>query len=133
MKVAKGDIYSQANSIPVLKFEDQQLTSFAGLVVFQKLFRNCRLKERMEESCAHLLGRHYYSFSTIVQCVIVHLIHGFRWQCAEHQTSRSAIISIRRLSATLATNFVSLPHIVSPSVLSARFSCILERKSRLSK
>jgi hypothetical protein len=69
VKVAKGDIYSQANSIPELKFEDQQLTSFAGLVVFQKLFRNCRLKQRMEESCAHLLGRHYYSFSAIVQCL----------------------------------------------------------------
>jgi hypothetical protein len=78
VKVAKGDIYSQANSIPELKFEDQQLTSFAGLVVFQKLFRNCRLKERMEESCAHLLGRHYYSFSTIVQCLIVHIILGYR-------------------------------------------------------
>ena len=78
MKVAKGDIYSQANSIPELKFEDQQLTSFAGLVVFQKLFRNCRLKQRMEESCAHLLERHYYSFSTIVQCLIVHIILGYR-------------------------------------------------------
>jgi hypothetical protein len=60
VKVAKGDIYSQANSIAELKFQDQQLTSFAGLVVFQKLFRSCRLKERLEESCAHLLGRHYY-------------------------------------------------------------------------
>ena len=78
MKVAKGDIYSQANSIPELKFEDQQLTSFAGLVVFQKLFRSCRLKERLEESCAHLVGRHYYSFSTIVQCLIVHIILGYR-------------------------------------------------------
>jgi hypothetical protein len=78
VKVAKGDIYSQANSIPELKFEDHQLTSFAGLVVFQKLFRNCRLKQRMEESCAHLLGRHYYSFSTIVQCLIVHIILGYR-------------------------------------------------------
>ena len=78
MKVAKGDIYSQANSIPELKFEDQQLTSFAGLVVFQKLFTSCRLKERLEESCAHLPGRHYYRFSTIVQCLIVHIILGYR-------------------------------------------------------
>ena len=65
MKVAKGDIYSQANSIPELKFEDQQLTSIAGLVVFQKLFRNCRLKERMEESCAHLLQKEAFQTVTM--------------------------------------------------------------------
>ena len=66
MKLAKGDIYSQVSSIPTLKFEEQQLTSFAGLIVFQKLFERCRLKERLHEACAHLLPRHYYSFSTIL-------------------------------------------------------------------
>ena len=55
MKLAKADIYSQASSMPVLKFEEQQLTSFAGLIVFQKLFENCRLRERLHEACAHLV------------------------------------------------------------------------------
>jgi hypothetical protein len=31
VKVAKADIYRQASSLPALKFEEQQLTSFAGL------------------------------------------------------------------------------------------------------
>ena len=78
MKVAKADIYSQASSIPTLKFEEQQLTSFAGLVVFQKLFESCRLKARLQEACAHLPSRHYYSFSTILQCLIVHIVLGYR-------------------------------------------------------
>jgi hypothetical protein len=78
VKVAKADIYRQVSSLPALKFEDQQLTSFAGLVVFQKLFETCRLKERLHEACAHLQPRHYYGFSTILQCLIVHLVLGYR-------------------------------------------------------
>ena len=78
MKLAKADIYSQASSIPTLKFEEQQLTSFAGLVVFQKLFESCRLKARLQEACAHLPSRHYYSFSTILQCLIVQIVLGYR-------------------------------------------------------
>jgi hypothetical protein len=78
VKLAKADIYSQASSIPTLKFEEQQLTSFAGLVVFQKLFESCRLKARLHEACAHLPPRHYYSFSTILQCLIVHIVLGYR-------------------------------------------------------
>jgi hypothetical protein len=78
VKLAKGDIYSQVSSIPALKFEEQQLTSFAGLIVFQKLFERCRLKERLHQACAHLLPRHYYSFSTILQCLVVHIVLGYR-------------------------------------------------------
>jgi hypothetical protein len=78
VKVAKAAIYRQVSSLPALKFEEQQLTSFAGLVVFQKLFETCQLKARLHEACAHLHPRHYYSFSTILQCLIVHLVLGYR-------------------------------------------------------
>jgi hypothetical protein len=78
VKVAKAAIYRQVSSLPALKFEEQQLTSFAGLVVFQKLFETCQLKARLHEACAHLQPRHYYSFSTILQCLIVHLVLGYR-------------------------------------------------------
>jgi hypothetical protein len=78
VKVAKADIYRQVSSLPALKFEEQQLTSFAGLVVFQKLFETCQLKARLQESCAHLKSRHYYGFGTILQCLIVHILLGYR-------------------------------------------------------
>ena len=78
MKVAKADIYRQVSSLPALKFEEQQLTSFAGLVVFQKLFETCQLKARLQDACAHLGARHHYGFSTILQCLIVHILLGYR-------------------------------------------------------
>ena len=62
MKLAKADIYSLASSIPALKFEEQQLTSFAGLIVFQKLFERCRLRERLHGACAHLQPRQQPGF-----------------------------------------------------------------------
>ena len=37
MKYSKSQIMSRAYKIPELKFEDQNLTSFAGLVIFQPL------------------------------------------------------------------------------------------------
>ena len=78
MKVAKADIYRQVRSLPTLKFEEQQLTAFAGLVVFQKLFETCQLKARLQEACAHLTPRHHYGFGTILQCLIVHILLGYR-------------------------------------------------------
>jgi hypothetical protein len=78
VKVAKAAIYRQVSSLPALKFEEQQLTAFAGLVVFQKLFETCQLKARLHGACAHLPPRHYYSFSTILQCLIVHILLGYR-------------------------------------------------------
>jgi hypothetical protein len=37
VNVAKAAIYRQASTLPALKFEEQQLTFFASLVVFRKL------------------------------------------------------------------------------------------------
>ncbi len=56
MRFAKSDIYTKASSIPKLRFEDQQLTSYAGIVVFQKLFAQLNLKERIRKACAARCG-----------------------------------------------------------------------------
>ena len=37
-EVYRSYIYRKTHALPILRFEDQQLTSFSGLVVFQKLF-----------------------------------------------------------------------------------------------
>lgn len=78
MRVAKSEIYTRASSLPTLRFEDQQLTSYAGLVVFQKLFARLKLKERLRQACAHLGERNLYHPAVIVQVLIVHLLLGFR-------------------------------------------------------
>src|SRR6266849_3497049 len=78
MRVSKDQIYSRACSIPKVRFEDQELTSFGGVVVFQKLFANLNLKERLRCCCAHLVENNLYHPAVIVQLLIVHLLLGFR-------------------------------------------------------
>jgi hypothetical protein len=78
MRVAKEDIYTRACSIPKVRFEDQELTSFGGIVVFQKLFAKLNLKERLRRCCAHLSENNLYHPAVIVQLLIVHLLLGFR-------------------------------------------------------
>jgi hypothetical protein len=91
VKVAKAGIYRQVSSLPALKFEAQQWTSFAGLIVFQKLFETCQLKARLHQACAHLTPRHYYGFGTVLQCLIVHILLGYRQLRSERLLSgRSA-------------------------------------------
>jgi len=78
MRVAKEDIYTRACSIPRVRFEDQELTSFGGIVVFQKLFAKLNLKERLRRCCAQLSENNLYHPAVIVQLLIVHLLLGFR-------------------------------------------------------
>lgn len=47
MKYARSDVHRQTHALPVLKFENHALTSFAGLVLFQQLFATLDLKMRL--------------------------------------------------------------------------------------
>ena len=47
MKCSKAAIHRKTHCIPEVKFEDQRLTSFAGLVVFQSLFSRIGLKRQL--------------------------------------------------------------------------------------
>ena len=50
MKYSRAETRFKAHKIPVLRFEDQTLTSFSGLVVFQALFSRLQLRERLRLS-----------------------------------------------------------------------------------
>jgi len=80
VKVAKSSIRSRKRSFPEIKFEDQKLTSFAGLVVFQKLFETLDLAQDLKNCCKNLKARskHFYQFSDLLQLLIVHLLLGYR-------------------------------------------------------
>ena len=45
VKCSKTDIHRKTHRIPEIKFEDQRLTSFAGLVLYQSLFSRIGLKQ----------------------------------------------------------------------------------------
>ncbi len=56
------------------------MTSFGGLVVFQKLFEVMDLPGHLKACYKRLDGHasHFYSHATVVQCLIVHLLLGYR-------------------------------------------------------
>jgi len=49
MKCSKAAIHRKTHRIPEIKFEDQRLTSFAGLVVYQSLLSRIGQKRRLGE------------------------------------------------------------------------------------
>lgn len=78
MKCSKSEIQRKSFAFPVLRFEDQQLSSFSGLVVFQKLFEALSLKTRLRRCFRHLPVSPIFGHATIVLLLVVHLLLGYR-------------------------------------------------------
>ena len=78
MKYSKSDVQSKVHALPELKFENQTLTSFAGLVIFQKFFATIELKKRLRNCFAHLNKSKIFNRTTLFMQLIVHLLLGFR-------------------------------------------------------
>lgn len=78
MKSSKAQIQAKVHRVPHLRFEDQKLTSFSGLVVFQALFERLQLKERLRPCFSHLGVSPIFGRHVVVLLVIIHLVLGFR-------------------------------------------------------
>ena len=78
MKSSKAQILAKFHKIPVLRFEDQQLTSFSGLLIFQQLFQRIQLKRRLRACFAHLTLSPIFGRHLVVLLLVVHLLLGFR-------------------------------------------------------
>lgn len=78
MKSSKAQILAKFHKIPVLRFEDQELTSFSGLLIFQQLFQRIQLKQRLRACFAHLTLSPIFGRHLVVLLLIVHLLLGFR-------------------------------------------------------
>ena len=77
MRFRKEDILARFHKLPRLRFEDQQLTSFAGAIVLQLLFRRLDLKTRLK-SCFPAKSSAIFGPHLMVLLLIVHLLLGFR-------------------------------------------------------
>ena len=64
--------------MPELRFEDQRLTSFAGLVIIQELFGRLDMKARLRACFDHLPVSPIFGHHIIVLTLIVHLMLGYR-------------------------------------------------------
>lgn len=78
MKHSRTAVHRKTHKIPALRFADQHLTSFAGLIVFQQLFAALRLKERVRTCFAHLPLSPIFGHHVIVVLLVVHLLVGYR-------------------------------------------------------
>ena len=54
VKSSKAQIHAKFHKIPVINFQDQKLTSFSGLLIFQALFARMNLKQRLKKCFSHI-------------------------------------------------------------------------------
>lgn len=77
-KLSKAQVRGKAAVVPTVRFEEQALTSFAGLVVFQELFGYLDIKQRLWRCFRHQGTRSVYAPHMIVMLLVVHLLLGYR-------------------------------------------------------
>jgi len=78
MKISKSDALAANSSRPTLRFEEQDLTSFAGLVLFQSLFARLSLYRRLAGCFRHRRVSPIFPTAKIILLLIVHQLLGFR-------------------------------------------------------
>ena len=78
VKSSKAQIHAKFHKIPTICFEDQKLTSFSGLLIFQLLFMRLNLKKRLKKCFSHIKVSPIFGHHLIVLLLIVHLLLGFR-------------------------------------------------------
>ena len=78
VKSSKAQIHAKFHKIPVINFQDQKLTSFSGLLIFQALFARMNLKQRLKKCFSHIKVSPIFGHHLIVLLLIVHLLLGFR-------------------------------------------------------
>lgn len=99
MKLSRNQVQSKTYAVPDLRFEDQKLTSFAGLFVFQLLFQRLDLKRRLRDCFTHLRSTRAYDHALAVLGLIVHLLIGFR-QLRDERFYRDDPMVLRVLGVT---------------------------------
>jgi hypothetical protein len=87
MKRSRSEIRRKAVTLPDLRFEGQELTSYSGLIVFQRLFAVLGLRGRLRRCFRALDGGAVYGLRTVIEQLIVHFLLGYRElrQCRHYQ------------------------------------------------
>jgi len=78
VKLSKNDVRSSVRSIPALRFESQDLTSFGGAVLYQVLFSALSLRKRLARCVRHVESSSSYGLHRILELLILHLMLGWR-------------------------------------------------------
>lgn len=78
MRLSKAQTTARVHASPTLRFEEQRLTAFSGLVLIQALLQRLRLKERLSQCLAPDGLRGSYSLGRVLLLLVVHQMLGFR-------------------------------------------------------
>lgn len=78
MKHSKAAVRGKARSTLDVRFESQNLTSYSGLILFQRFFSHVGLKEQLWGCFRHLKANPVYGHHVVMMLLIVHLIIGHR-------------------------------------------------------
>ena len=78
MKLSRFDVRTKAHALPELNFENETLTSFGGLIVFQKFFSAIHLRARLGTCFRHLASGKVFDRGAVFLQLIVHLLLGYR-------------------------------------------------------
>lgn len=78
MKVSKKCTQSKTHAIPLIQFQDQSLTSYAGVSLLQLLFKRLSIRNRLDSCFRHLDNGYAYGYSLVMMWLIVHLFLGYR-------------------------------------------------------
>lgn len=137
MKPSKSEIHWKARTLPEIHFEDQQLTSFAGLIVFQPLSERLRLRQRLRGCFEHLKVSPIFGHASIVMLLIVHLLIGYRrlsdLRYYQDDPMVQRLLGLKRLPdvATVSRTLESVDQTAVKALRSLSRSVVLERLREL--
>lgn len=81
MSLQSSDVSRPVAPVPHVRFdakENQRLTSFSGLVLFQALFERLKFRQKLEACFEHFSTNRLYQPHVILQALILHILMGFR-------------------------------------------------------
>ena len=78
MKHSKSAVRYKFSCLAQLRFDDQQLTSFSGLIIFQQLFSDLELRRKISRCFEHRTCSPIFSTSSIMLLLIVNVLLGYR-------------------------------------------------------
>ena len=108
MKHSKSNTHCKLHAVPDLQFETQSLTSFAGLVIFQKFFAAIELKKTLRRCFIGFNLGKIFNRETLFMQLILHLLLGYRElkDCRYYQDDPlvKRVLGLRRIpdAATLS-------------------------------
>ena len=78
MKHSRAAVHRKVHKLPTLRFEQQTLTSYGGLVLLQALLGRLQLKDRLRACFSHLPVAPIFGHHLVVLLLVVHLFLGYR-------------------------------------------------------